>query len=251
MNLLRKNTSRFAALFLFAALLPALCGCHDAGNCVTAPTVVPNPGPGGTAPILGAAGTFGVLGGQSVSNTGALTTIAGDVGVSPGNTINGIPAGQPTGGTIHSADATATNAQGNLTTAYTDLAGRPCNVPMSGIDLGGRTLSANVYCYSSSAQLTGTLTLDGQGNSNAIFIFQIASALTTAPSAAVVLTGGALARNVYWQVGSSATLDTGTSFVGTIIALQDLTMNTGATLNGRALARNGNVTLDTNAITVP
>jgi hypothetical protein len=249
MNLFSKRSARFAVLFLFAALLPALYGCHDAGNCVTAPVL--GPGPAGAGPALGGAGIFAILASSTVTNTGVTTTISGDVGVSPGNTTTGIPAGQPTGGTIHLADATAATAQANALTAYGDLAGRPCNVPMSGVDLGGRTLSANVYCFSSTAQLTGTLTLDGQGNSNAVFVFQIGSGLTTAPNSAVVLTGGALAGNVYWQVGSAAVLDVGTDFVGTIIADAAVTLNSGATLNGRAISSNAAVTMDTNAIARP
>ncbi len=200
---------------------------------------------------LGTAGTFSILGGSTVTNTGATTTITGSVGVSPGNSIIGLPAGQPTLGTIHAGDPTAANAQTDLTTAYNDLAGRPCGTNMTSLDLGGRTLAPGVYCFNSSAQLTGTVTLDGQGNANSVFVIQIGSTLTTASNAAVSLIGGALARNVYWQVGSSATLGTGTAFKGNIIALASITLTSGASLNGRALARTGAVTLDTNAVTLP
>ena len=210
-------------------------------------TAVPGPGTG----LLGSAGTFAVLGGSTVTNTGATTTISGDVGVSPGAAIVGIPVGQPTNGSIHSADAPAATAQSNLTTAYNDLAGRACGTNLTSQDLGGMTLAPGVYCFNSSAALTGTLTLDGQGNSSSVFIIQTGSTLTTASNAAVTLIGGALARNVYWKVASSATLGSGTAFKGNIVALQSVTLNTGATLQGRALARNGAVTLDSNAITLP
>ena len=210
-------------------------------------TAVAGPGSG----LLGAAGTFTVLGGSTVTNTGGNTTITGDVGVSPGLALTGIPVGQPSPGTRHAGDAVAATAQGALTTAYNDLAGRPCGIILTGQDLGGKTLAAGVYCFSSSAAVTGTLTLDGQGNSSAVFIFQVGSTLTTGSSAAVTLIGGAQAKNVYWQVGSSATIGVATAFKGNIVALSSVTLNTGASLSGRALARNGAVTLDSNAITLP
>jgi type VI secretion system secreted protein VgrG len=192
-----------------------------------------------------------VVAGSTVTNTGATTTIVGDVGVSPGTAITGIPAGQPTGGAIHAGDAAAATAQTNLTTAYNDLAGRACGTNLTSLDLGGLTLPPGVYCFNSSAQLTGTLTLDGQGTANAVFVFQIGSTLTTASSAAVTLIGGAQANNVYWQVGSSATLGTGTAFRGNIVALASITLNSGTSLTGRALARNAAVTLNTNAVALP
>lgn len=200
---------------------------------------------------LGSVGTFTILAGSTVTNTGATTTIAGDVGVSPGTAITGLPAGQPSPGAIHAGDATAATAQTDLTTAYNDLAGRVCGTNLTSLDLGGRTLAPGVYCFNTSAQLTGTLTLDGQGDPNAVFVIKVASTLTTASNAAVNLIGGAQAANVYWQVGSSATLGGGTAFRGNIVALSSVTMNTGATLTGRALARNGAVTMDTNAVTLP
>lgn len=217
----------------------------------SATVIVQAGGPGPGSPVLGSAATFAVLGGSTVTNTGATTTIVGDVGVSPGSAISGLPAGQPTGGSLHISDATAVNAQGNLTTAYNDLAGRACGTNLTSQDLGGMTLAPGVYCFNSTAGLTGALTLDGQGNPNAVFVIQVASALTTASSSAVTLIGGAQASNVYWQVGSSATIGSGASFKGTIIALQSITLNTGATLTGRALARNGAVTLASNAIALP
>jgi type VI secretion system secreted protein VgrG len=145
----------------------------------------------------------------------------------------------------------AAAAQTALTTVYNDLAGRACGTNLTSLDLGGMTLAPGVYCFNSSAALTGSVTLDAQGNANAVFVFQIGSTLTTASNAAVVLSGGALAQNVYWQVGSSATLGTGTNFRGNLVALQSITLNSGATLTGRALARNAAVTLDANAVALP
>jgi hypothetical protein len=201
-----------------------------------------------TAPSLGTAQSFAVLGGSTVTNTGA-STITGDLGVSPGSAITGFPPGIVTGGSIHAADAVATSAQSDVTTAYNALASQACTADLTGQDLGGRTLTAGVYCFSSSAQLTGTLTLDAQGNSSAVFIFKIGSTLTTASGSSVTVTNGGSLCNVFWQVGSSATLGTTTSFRGNILALTSITLTTGAGVTGRTLARNGAVTLDTNTVT--
>lgn len=196
---------------------------------------------------LGTADAFAVLGGSTVTNTGP-SVINGDLGVSPGSAVTGFPPGI-VNGTIHAANATAAQAQSDLTDAYDNAAGQACDTVLTGQDLGGLTLTAGVYCFSSSAGLTGTLKLDAEGVTSARFIFQIGSALTTASSSRVRLINGARACNVFWQIGSSATLGTTTSFVGNIMALTSITMTTGATLKGRALARNGAVTLDTNVIT--
>jgi hypothetical protein len=150
-------------------------------------------------------------------------------------------------GAVHATDAVAGQAQTDLTTAYNDAAGRTPAAVLPG-DLGGLFLTPGVFNRSSSLQLTGDVTLDAQGDPNAVFIFQVGSALTTASNSRVLLTNGAQSCNVFWQIGSSATLGTGTSFRGNILALQSITMNTSATLRGRALARNGAVTLDTNTI---
>ena len=204
----------------------------------------------GLAQSLGSAGSFAILAGSTVTNTGA-TTILGSVGVSPGTGITGLPVGQPIGGTVHDNDATAAQAQSDLTTAYNSLAGMACGTDLTGQDLGGMTLAPGVYCFNTSAAVTGTLTLDGQGNANAVFVFQIGSTFTSATSAAVNLIGAAQATNVYWQVGSSATLGTGSTVAGNIVALASITMTTGATLHGRALARTGQVTMDTNDVGDP
>ena len=196
---------------------------------------------------LGTAEAFAVLGASTVTNTGP-SVINGDLGVSPGTAVTGFPPGI-VNGTIHVADAVALQAQSDLTTAYNDAAGRACDVDLTDQDLGGLTLTSGVYCFSSSAQLTGTVTLDAQGDSNAVFIFQIGSTLTTASNSSVSLINGALLCNVFWQIGSSATLGTTTDFKGNILALASITMTTSATLDGRALAQTGAVTLDANIVT--
>ena len=203
-----------------------------------------------TAPGLGSAASFAVLGGQTVTNTGP-TTIFGDLGVSPGSAVTGFPPGIVTGGATHAADAVALQAQSDVTTAYNALAGQTPCTDLTGQDLGGMTLTEDVYCFSSSAQLTGPLTLNAQGNAAGVFIFQIGSTLTTAPNSSVSVINGGTACNVFWQVVSSATIDTTTHFVGNILALASITLNTGATIvPGRALAQTGAVTMDTNNVSI-
>jgi hypothetical protein len=200
------------------------------------------------APVfLGAADDFGVLGASTVTNTG-LTEVTGDVGVSPGTAVTGFPPGI-VNGTIHSAGAVAAQAQSDLTAAYNDAESRACQVDLTGQDLGGMTLTDGVYCFSSSVGLTGTLTLDAQGDPNAVFIFQIGSTLTTASASSVNLINGAQSCMVVWQVGSSATLGTTTAFSGNVLALTSNTATTGVTVDGRLLAQNGAVTLDSNTVT--
>jgi type VI secretion system secreted protein VgrG len=194
--------------------------------------------------------SFSVLGGSTVTNTSTPTIVTGNLGVSPGSAVTGFPPGIVTGGTIHAADAVAAQAQSDLTTVYNNLANAACNTDLTGQNLGGLTLTPGVYCFSTSAQLTGTLTLDAQGNSNAVFIFKIGSTLTTASASSVLLINSASSCGVFWQVGSSATLGTGTTLAGNIVALTSITLNTGANVTGRALARNGAVTLDNNHVTV-
>jgi hypothetical protein len=202
----------------------------------------------GPAPVgLGTAADFAVLAGSAVTNTGP-TTVNGNLGVSPEEAVTGFPPGIVSNGTIHAADAVAAQAQNDLTTAYNDAAGRTGAATVAG-DLGGQTLTAGVYNSASSLGLTGTLTLDGQGDENAVFIFQAGSTLTTASASHVSLIGGAVPCNVFWQVGSSATLGTDSVFTGNLLALTSITMTTGATIDGRMLARNGAATMDTNTIT--
>jgi type VI secretion system secreted protein VgrG len=196
---------------------------------------------------LGKADSFGVLAGSTVTNTGS-TVIAGNVGVWPGTAVTGFPPGI-TGGTIHAGDAVAHMAQNDLTTAYNTAAGMAPTTVLTGQDLGGMTLTPGVYFFASSAQLTGTLTLNDQGNPNAVFVFQIGSTLTTASSSAVIFTSSLTDKNVYWQVGSSATLGTTTVFTGNILALTSITLNNAASIGcGSALAINGAVTLNNNVI---
>jgi type VI secretion system secreted protein VgrG len=197
---------------------------------------------------LGTSQSFTVLGGSAVTNTGP-TAITGNLGVSPGSSVTGFPPGIVAGGSIHAADSVAAQAQTDLTNAYNIAAGTPCNTDLTGQNLGGLTLTPGVYCFSSSAALTGTLTLNLQGNPNAFFLFKIGSTLTTASASSVVLinaAGASCIPNLFWQVGSSATLGTGSSFQGNILALTSITLTTGANIAGRLLARNGAVTLDTN-----
>ncbi len=202
-----------------------------------------------TAPSLGTAQSFAVLGGSTVTNTGT-SVVTGDLGVSPGGAVVGFPPGTVASGTIHAADAAALAAQNSVTTAYNDLAGQACTQVLTGLDLGGMTLTPGVYCFATSAQLTGTLTLNAQGNASAVFVFKIGSTLTTASGSAVVMSNGGSPCNVFWQVGSSATLGTSSTFGGSILALTSITLTTTANATGRLLARNGAVTLDTNNVTV-
>jgi hypothetical protein len=195
---------------------------------------------------LGTAGGYAILAGSTITNTGP-TTIAGDVGLHPGSSVTGFNT-VTLSGTQHVADAAALQAKNDLVTAYNDAAGRPSTTVPA--ELGGSTLKTGAY-NSGSFGLTGTLTLDAEGVPTNVFVFQAASSLTTASGSRVSLINGAQACNVFWEVGSSATLGTSTSFKGSILALASITMTTGASLEGRALARNGAVTLDTNVITRP
>ena len=202
------------------------------------------------APPLGTAQSFAVLGATpNVNNTGP-TVVTGDLGVSPAAAVVGFPPGTVIG-TIHAADATAASAQSSNTTAYGVLAGEACNTSFGvPTDLAGMTLAPGVYCFTSSAANTGLLQLDAMGNANAVWVFQIASTLITGSASTVTIINGGQACNVFWQVGSSATLGTTTTFVGNILALTSITLQTGASLSGRALAQTGTVTLASNAVSV-
>jgi type VI secretion system secreted protein VgrG len=206
------------------------------------------------ASILGTAQNFAVLGASTVTNTGP-TVITGDLGLYSGTSITGFPPGI-VDGTTYIADAAgvAQTAQANALTAYNGLAGMaPTGGNLTGQDLGGMTLLPGVYKFNSSAQLTGTLTLNAEGMNNAYWVFQIGSTLTTATSSKVNVINENSSNpgtyGLFWQVGSSATLGTSTAFEGNILALTSITLDTSATiLNGRALALNGAVTMDTNTI---
>src|SRR5271156_988979 len=186
---------------------------------------------------LGTADKFAVLGGSGITNVSAHTFIIGDVGSSPTPKVKGVLY-------LKSSPMTA-KAQKGLTTAYNQAAGASCGTILTGQNLGGMKLIPGVYCFASAAQLTGNLKLDAQGNSNAQWIFQIGTTLTTAPNSKVVVNlGGKGGRgcNVYWQVGSSATVAKGSIFVGKIMALTSVTLD-GGTLRGKALARSGAVSI--------
>lgn len=198
--------------------------------------------------ILGSASTLAVLAGASITSTGA-TNITGDIALSPGSSIGGFPPGIVTG-TQHINNATSDQAKLDLTAAYNDLSGRTSSdiVTLSG-NIGGLTLTPGLYKSTSSLAISsGDLTFDAKGNSAAIFIIQIATTLTTTSGRKVILSGGALASNIFWQVGSSATFGTTTVFKGTVLAMQSITLNTGATVDGRMLARTGSITMAANTI---
>jgi hypothetical protein len=243
MKLKQRFSSRVAAILPVAALIAALSSCHNPGDCV-APA---NPGPAGPAPALGAAAAFGAFAAATLTNTGP-SIVNADIGLDPGSSVTGFPPGI-INGTLHISDAVTAQAKLDAQAAYNDLAGRPCNTTSPNLN---STLAPGVYCFPSSASLTTALVLDGQGNSNAVFVFQIPTTLITATNSSVTLINGASAKNVFWQVGTSATLGTNTAFQGTIIANTSVTLNTGASIvKGRAMALNGAVTLDTNVITTP
>jgi ice-binding like protein len=197
---------------------------------------------------LGTAANFAVLAGATVTSTG-LTVITGDLGLSPGTAVTGIPPGI-VNGALHTGDATAAIAKTDLLTAINTANALTLPILLAG-DLGGRTLVPGLYKSTSSLAVTGALTLDAQGDPNAVWVFQIASTLTTLTGSQIILTGGAQASNVFWVVGSSATLGTTSVFKGTIMAYASITITTGATVDGRALAEVGAVTLDSNIITKP
>ena len=199
-----------------------------------------------SAVFLGQAGSYAVLGASTVTNTGP-TIVNGNLGVWPGTAVTGFGPGV-INGSEDAGTVTAQHAQASLKIAYNDAAGRTSVgiVALSG-DLGGRTLTPGLYKSTSTLAITGALTLHGNG----VYIFQIASGLTVSSGGSVVLSGGATSANVFWQVGSSATLGTAADFKGTILALTSISLATGATLDGRALAQHGAVTLDTNGVTIP
>jgi hypothetical protein len=204
-----------------------------------------------TVPLATSA-NYSVLAGQTITNTGP-SVLNNSAGLSPGTSITGFPPGIVTPPAIIDATSpAAAQAQLDLTAAYLDAAGRPLNATTTA-ELGGLTLVGGVYAGPSKSPLSlnGTLVLDGEGNPNSVFIFQTDSTLITGSASTVSLINGAQECNVFWQVGSSATLGTGSVFAGNILALTSIAVTTGVTVHGRALARNGEVTLDTDVFTAP
>jgi hypothetical protein len=196
------------------------------------------------APDLGTARTFAVFGAEAVTSTG-FSFVTGDLG---SEAVTGFPPGIVDSGVIHVADAASDQAKLDTNAAYLSLGGLPCDNILSGQDLGGLTLTPGVHCYGAAAQLTGTLTLDALGDPGAVFVIRTGTTVITAASAAVDMVNGADPCNVYWQVGSSATIGANASFMGNIVALTSITLSAGVSVVGRALACNGGVTMDTNAV---
>jgi hypothetical protein len=205
------------------------------------------------APVnLATVSPFVALAGTTVTNTGP-SVLNGDLGVAPGTAITGFGLPAVVNGATHENDAVAGQAQSDLTNAYNVAAGQPVAPAddLSGTNLGNRTLTAGAYRYTSGALLTGPLTLDAQGDPNAQFVFLIGAELTTESASSVVLINGASPCNVYWQVGSSATLGTTTAFEGNLMALTSISLDNGASVIGRVLARNGQISLINNVLTRP
>jgi hypothetical protein len=236
---------RFAVLSrLVSALTLAVAATVTVG-------VVGSPGASAATPqvSLGAAANFAVLAGSTITNTGP-TVITGDLGLSPGTAVTGFPPGQVVG-TVHAADAAASQAKIDLASAYDEAAARPTTATVP-VELGGTTKTPGVYeSPAGTFGITGTLTLDALGDPNAVFIFKAASTLITASASSVNLVNGARASNVFWKVGSSATLGTYSILRGTVMALASITVTTGTTVDGRTLARTAAVTLDTATIARP
>lgn len=240
------------SLALLASAVTFMTGCNKDDDASPNNTIViPIQTTTQTSVSLSGASTLAILAGSSITNTGA-TVVTGDIGLSPGTSIGGFPPGT-LNGVLHINDAIANQAKLDLTAAYNDLAGRTSTeiVTLSG-NIGGLTLTPGLYKSTSSlAVSSGDVTFDAKGNAAAVFIIQIASTLTTTSGRKVILSGGALASNIYWQVGTSATFGTTSVFKGNILALQSITFNTGATLDGRALAQNGTITMAGNTIVKP
>jgi hypothetical protein len=203
--------------------------------------------------MMGTAGNYSVLGGTTVINSN-FSVLDQSVGLAPGSSIVGFPPGVVVApATIEAANATTLQAKSDLTTAYLDAAGRSVEFTLTNLDLVGQTLIPGVYAGAAKAplSLSGPLVLDGQGNPDAVFIFQTDSTVTTSVGSTIALTNGALACNVFWQVGSSATFGASSTFVGNVLALTSITVGNSVVVDGRMLARNGAVTLDNDVFNEP
>lgn len=199
------------------------------------------------APPLGSVERFSILGSSTVTCANS-STVEGDVGVSPGIAITGFDASCKVSGELHAKDAVADAAHEDLSSVFDQLASASCDTDLTGVDLGGLTLSPGVYCFDTTAGITGTLTLDGGGDASAAWIFQVGSALTTATGSSVAMAGASDACNVFWQVGSSATLGTNSALAGNLLASASVTLTSGSRVFGRALALNAAVTSDNNDV---
>jgi hypothetical protein len=199
------------------------------------------------APTLGAASPFAVLAASTTTCTN-VSVFNGDVGVSPGTAVTGFTPGCTLSGALHAGDAVAAAGHAAAIIAFGSIALLACEHDLTGQELGGQTLAPGVYCFATSAALTGQLTLDGGGRSDARWAFQIGTTIITAANASVVMAGGANACDVFWNVGSSATLGTGTAFKGKVLATASITLTSGSSVIGRALALNAAVTSDTNEV---
>jgi type VI secretion system secreted protein VgrG len=245
MTRLSQVSARLALIAPLAALIAA-CATPDAS---TGSPLHGGANAAASAPSLGSASGFAVLGASTATCTNA-SDVTGDVGVSPGTAITGFHPDCTITGTIHAGDGVAAQAHSDLYTAYNDLKAVACEYNLTGADLGGQTLAPGVYCFDTSVGLTGDLTLDAGGDSTAAWIFQIGSTITTASNSSVIMAGSGEPCNVFWQVGSSGTIGTGTAFQGNLLASASITLTSGSTLVGRALALNAAVTMDNNNVSL-
>lgn len=243
-----KKTITTLAIALVTILGSCKKSATSSSTSPTSSTTIPLQTTVQTPVSLSASSNLAILAGSAISNTGA-TVITGDIGLSPGTSVGGFPPGI-LNGTLHINDAIANQAKLDLTAAYNDAAGRTSTdiVTLSG-NIGGLTLTPGLYKSTSTLAISsGDLTFDAKGNPNAVFIIQIASSLTTTSGRKVILSGSALASHIFWQVGSSATFGTTSVFKGTVLAMQSITFNTGASLDGKALARTGAVIMAGNTV---